>query len=77
MCVTRFHAFTRLQEELDEARNALADRKVLDRAKAILMHSRGLDEETAYGLMRKTAMNQHKRIAEVARAIITAAEVLG
>ena len=77
MCVTRFHAFTRLQEELDEARTALADRKVMDRAKAILMHSRGLDEETAYGLMRKTAMNQHKRITEVARAIITAAEVLG
>jgi response regulator NasT len=77
MCVTRFHAFTRLQEELDEARTALADRKVLDRAKAILMQSRGLDEETAYGLMRKTAMNQHKRIAEVARAVITAAEVLG
>ena len=77
MCVTRFHAFTRLQEELDEARTALADRKVLDRAKAILMQSRGLDEETAYGLIRKTAMNQHKRIAEVARAVITAAEVLG
>jgi response regulator NasT len=77
MCVTRFHAFTRLQEELEEARSALADRKVVDRAKAILMKSKGLDEETAYGLMRKTAMNQHKRIADVARAIITAAEVLG
>jgi response regulator NasT len=77
MCVTRFHAFTRLQEELEEARTALADRKVIDRAKAILMKSKGLEEETAYGLMRKTAMNQHKRIADVARAIITAAEVLG
>ena len=77
MCVTRFHAFTRLQEELEEARTALADRKVIDRAKAVLMKSKGLDEDTAYGLMRKTAMNQHKRIAEVARAIMTAAEVLG
>ena len=77
MCVTRFHAFTRLQEELEEARTALADRKVIDRAKAVLMKSKGLDEDTAYSLMRKTAMNQHKRIAEVARAIMTAAEVLG
>jgi response regulator NasT len=77
MCVTRFHAFTRLQEELDEARTALADRKVIDRAKAVLMKSKEIDEETAYGLMRRTAMNQHKRIAEVARAVITAAEVLG
>jgi response regulator NasT len=77
MCVTRFHAFTRLQEELEEARTALADRKIIDRAKAILMKSKDLDEDTAYGLLRKTAMNQHKRIADVARAIITAAEVLG
>jgi response regulator NasT len=77
MCVTRFHAFTRLQEELEEARTALADRKIIEKAKAILMKSKALDEETAYAMLRKTAMNQHKRIAEVARAIIMAAEILG
>jgi response regulator NasT len=77
MCVTRFHAFARLQEELVEARSALVDRRVIDRAKALLMKSKGLDEEAAYNLMRRTAMNQNKRIADIARAIITASEVLG
>lgn len=77
MCVTRFHAFARLQDELAEAKGALADRRVIDRAKAILMKTRNLDEEAAYALMRRAAMNQNKRIADIAGAIVTAAEVLG
>lgn len=77
MCVTRFRAYERLENELKEARDALEDRKVVDRAKAILMNARGMSEEEAYALLRRTAMNQKKRIGEIARSIVTAAELMG
>jgi response regulator NasT len=77
LAVRRFNAFARMQAELDEARTALADRKVIDRAKAILMASRGLGEPEAYALLRKSAMNQNKRMADVAEALITAHDLLG
>jgi response regulator NasT len=66
-----------MQSELDEARTALADRKAIDRAKAILMQTRSLSEPDAYALLRSTAMNQNKRIADVAEALITAHSLLG
>jgi two-component system, response regulator / RNA-binding antiterminator len=75
LCVSRFNAFSRLQNELDRAKSALEDRKVIDRAKAILMKAKSLTEEDAYGLLRKTAMNENKKIAEVAQSVITAAEL--
>jgi two-component system, response regulator / RNA-binding antiterminator len=75
LCVSRFNAFSRLQDELDRAKSALEDRKVIDRAKAILMKAKSLTEEDAYGLLRKTAMNENKKIAEVAQSVITAAEL--
>jgi response regulator NasT len=77
LAIRRFNAFARMQAELDEARTALADRKVIDRAKAILMQTRGLAEPDAYALLRSTAMNQNKRIADVAEALITAQSLLG
>ena len=77
MCVTRFRAYERLETELQDARNALEDRKAIDRAKAILMKAKGLSEEDAYALLRTTAMNQKKRIAQIAQSVITAAELLG
>lgn len=76
MCVCRFNAYSRLQDELARAKAALEERKVIDRAKGILMQAKGLAEADAYALMRKTAMNEKKRIAEIAQAIVTAAEVL-
>jgi response regulator NasT len=57
MAVSRFNAFSRLREELDRTRQALEERKVVERAKGILMKARGLGEEEAYDLMRKAAMN--------------------
>ncbi len=75
LCVSRFNAFARLQDELDRARNALEERKVIDRAKAILMNAKNLGEDAAYALLRKTAMNENKKIAEVAQSVITAAEL--
>lgn len=75
--VRRFNAFARLQAELDEARGRLADRDAVDKAKRILMASRGLPENEAYAEMRRAAMNQNRRIADIAEAIITAHTLLG
>jgi two-component system, response regulator / RNA-binding antiterminator len=76
LCISRFNAFARLQGELDRARTALEDRKVIDRAKGILMKAKNFTEDEAYVLLRKTAMNEKKKIAEVAQSVITAAELL-
>src|SRR6201981_2616169 len=76
LCVSRFNAFARLQDELDRAKTALEERKVIDRAKGILMKAKNLTEEEAYSLLRKTAMNEKKKIAEIAQSVITAAEML-
>jgi len=76
LCISRFNAFARLQDELERTRNALEERKVIDRAKGILMKAKNLTEEEAYTLLRKTAMNEKKKIAEVAQSVITASELL-
>ncbi len=75
-CISRFNAFRKLREELDEARSQLEDRKTIDRAKAIVMRLKGLPEEEAYALLRRTAMNEKRKLVDIARSIITAAEVL-
>jgi response regulator NasT len=77
MAIVRFNAFSRLSRELEEARSELEDRKVIERAKGILMTSKGLSEEDAYALLRKTAMNQNRKIAEIAQSLVTAAGLLG
>jgi response regulator NasT len=74
-CISRFNAFSRLQSELDQAKSALEERKVIDRAKGILMKLRNITEEEAYALMRRAAMNENKKIAEIAQAVLTASEM--
>lgn len=76
MAISRFNAFSRMAKELEEARSALANRKLVDRAKGILMKSRGLSEEEAYALLRRTAMNQNRKISDIAQSLITAARLL-
>jgi response regulator NasT len=76
MAISRFNAFARLNRELEETRGELENRKMIDRAKGLLMRSRGLSEEEAYGLMRKTAMNQNRKIIEIAQSLVTAADLL-
>ena len=76
MAISRFNAYSKLVRELAEARSALEDRKIIDQAKGILMRSRGLDESAAYNLLRKTAMNQNRRIVEVAQGLVMAAGLL-
>jgi response regulator NasT len=75
LCISRFNVFSRLQDELDRTKSALEARKVIDRAKGILMKAKGLSEEDAYALLRKTAMNEKRKIADVAQSVITAAEL--
>ena len=76
MTISRFRAFARLKEELEQTRTQLEERKTVDRAKGILMRLKGLDEEKAYALLRRTAMNEKKRIVDIAQSVITAAEML-
>ena len=77
LAVRRFQAFNRLQTELAEARSQLAERKIVDEAKLILMKKRGLSEPEAYKLLRTHAMQSNRRIADIAQAIVTAESLLG
>lgn len=74
--IARFHLFQRMRAELEATRTALEERKIIDRAKAILMKARDIDEEAAYSLLRKTAMDQGKRLADIAQQLVTAASLL-
>ena len=65
-----------VSQQLESARIALTERKVIERAKGLLMKSRRLSEKEAYALMRQTAMNQNKRIVEVAEAIVSVEGIL-
>ncbi|WP_027133483.1 ANTAR domain-containing response regulator [Geminicoccus roseus] len=76
MAVSRFNAYSRLVRELEDARSELENRKLIERAKAILMNSRGCSEEAAYALLRRTAMNQNRKIVEIAQSLVTAASLL-
>jgi two-component system, response regulator / RNA-binding antiterminator len=77
LAVRRFNAFARLQSDLAEAQGKLAERDAIDRAKRILMDSRKITEPQAYAELRKTAMNQGRRISEIAEAVVTAHELMG
>ena len=74
--ISRFNVFRRMRDELDETKRALEERKVIDRAKGLLMKARGIDEDEAYALLRKSAMDQGKRISDVAASLVTAMDLL-
>ncbi len=74
--IARFNYMRQMQSELDAAKQALADRKTIDRAKGILMRQRGVSEDDAYNLLRKTAMGQGRKVIDVAHALVTAADLL-
>jgi response regulator NasT len=76
MAISRFRAFSRMERELEDARSELGNRKLVDRAKGILMRSRGISEHEAYALLRKTAMNQNRKVSEIAQSLILAAGLL-
>ena len=74
--IARFHMFQRMRTELAATKAALEERKVIDRAKGILMRARGIGEEEAYGLLRKAAMDQGKKLADMAQALVIATDLL-
>jgi response regulator NasT len=74
--IARFQVMRQMHSELDAAKQALADRKTIDRAKGILMRQRSLSEDAAYKLLRKAAMDQGRKVIDVAHALVTAAELL-
>ncbi|MEP4768392.1 MAG: ANTAR domain-containing protein [Roseibium sp.] len=76
MAISRFRAFSKLANELEEARIELAGRKSLDRAKGILMKSKGFSEQEAYDLLRRTAMKQSRKIIDVAQSLIIASGMM-
>ncbi len=74
--ISRFRAFDRLRSELEETRSALKERKIIEKAKGILMKTRGLEEEAAYAALRRQAMSTGNRIADVAAALISTYNLL-
>lgn len=76
IALSRHRQLERVRQELDRAKQALQERKVIDRAKGILMKERNLDEQGAYGLLRRAAMNENLRMADVAQRVVTAAQLL-
>jgi response regulator NasT len=76
VAVARFEEFQALRSELDAARTSLADRKVIERAKGILMSRHGVSEDEAYHRLRKTAMDRNAKLADVARHVVEMAELL-
>jgi response regulator NasT len=75
--VARFDQYQSLRAQLAEANLKLSERKLVERAKGLLMKSRGLDEQAAYSSLRKMAMDRKLRLAEVAQRIVDAADLLG
>lgn len=76
MTISRFTAFEKLRAELEETKSALKERKVIEKAKGILMKTRGLDESAAYALLRRTAMQRGKRIADIAESLVSTIDLL-
>ncbi|OIR04150.1 putative transcriptional regulatory protein pdtaR [mine drainage metagenome] len=75
VAAARFQEHKRLRDELKEAKSQLVERKLVDRAKGILMADHGYSEPEAYKRMRNMAMSKGKRLAEIAEAIIFAKEL--
>ena len=77
VAMARFQHEQELRRELADARSELNDRKVIDRAKGLLMQRQGLSEGDAYAKMRKTAMDRGLKLGEVAQRILDVADLLG
>jgi response regulator NasT len=74
--MARFSQFQALEKELLETRGKLAERKLIERAKGIIMKQQGLSEDAAFQAMRRLAMRKNKRLAEIAESVISASELL-
>jgi len=75
LALTTFEKSKQLEQKLHEANEALESRKIVERAKGILMRQTGMDEEAAYLRLQKTARNENRKLIDVARAIILAEQM--
>ncbi len=76
VAVARFDQERRLRVELESMNERLAERKVIERAKGILMKQRGVGEDEAFHLMRKLAMDRNRRLVDVAHQIIDVSDLM-
>ncbi len=76
VAISRFEAYQAMRLQLDKANTTLAERKIIERAKGILMKQRNLNEEDAYQAMRKTSMERSLKMSELAQQIIAISELL-
>ena len=77
VALARFRKDQKLLDELSDTRHKLAERKIIDRAKGLLMTRQSLSEEQAYQKLRNLAMNKNLKLAEIAQRIVDADELLG
>jgi two-component system, response regulator / RNA-binding antiterminator len=77
LAIMRFRAFDKLRQERDDAMQALDERKIIDRAKGIVMRQRNVDELAAFEALRAAAMTQGRRIGQIAAAVVQADAILG
>ena len=77
VAIARFNEFQNLRRELEETRLSLAERRTLDRAKALLMEQRGWTEKQAYQALRKMAMDRNLRMGQVAEQLVAMFELMG
>ena len=71
VAVARFREFQALKQELADTKTRLADRKIIEKAKGLLMKKKNMGEEQAYQFLRKTAMSRNLQLIEVARVLIS------
>ena len=76
LATRRFEQFQQLQKEANDLKQALADRKVIERAKGIIMKRTGLDEQEAFRRLQKLASEKNKKLVELSAIIVTAEEAL-
>lgn len=76
VAIERFKTFQELRNQLENAQTKLAERKIIDRAKGILMKQRQINEDEAYKLLRSFAMNQGKKVAVIASQVIEVSKYL-
>lgn len=74
--VARFNMFRQMRLELAATKRALEERKIIDRAKGLVMKARGIDEDAAYALLRRAAMDQGRKVIDVAEALVSTAGLL-
>ena len=76
IAIARFREFQALKDELDNTKSQLVERKLVEKAKGLLMQQKNIPENDAYQTLRKMAMDRNKRMAEVAENVISVFEVL-